>query len=91
MGFFLQRQSTNFLKTHRRDAVITDEGIQILSYTRHSMQLRIEVSLACHTYFDTGHPYMHVMVIFEDLRHYNMKGRDYIEKQTSGPLALAVT
>ena len=47
-----------------RDGTITDEGLQSLTYARHSWPLSIGRSLACHTYFDTGHPF--IMVIFED-------------------------
>ena len=46
------------------DVTITDEGLQILNYTQHLMPLSNEVSLACHTYCDTGHPFM--MVISEN-------------------------
>ena len=37
------------------DITITDEGLQILTYTRHSWPLSSEGSLTCHTYYDTGH------------------------------------
>ena len=36
-----------------------------LTYARHSRPFSSEGSLACHTYCDTGHPFM--MVISEDL------------------------
>ena len=49
------------------DVTITDEGLQILTYARHSWPLSSEGSLACHTYCDTGHPFK--MVISEDLWH----------------------
>ena len=35
-------------------------------YTQPSLPLSSEGSLACHTYFDTGHPF--IIVIFEDTR-----------------------
>ena len=35
------------------DVTITDEGLQILTYTGHSWPLSSEVSLACHTYFNS--------------------------------------
>ena len=38
------------------DVTITCEGLQILSYARHSWPLSSEGSLACHTYSDKGHP-----------------------------------
>ena len=41
--------------------------LQILTYARHSWPLRSECSLACHTYSDTGHPF--IMVICEDPWH----------------------
>ena len=37
------------------DVTITDEGLQILTYTWHSWPLSSEGSLACHTYCDTVH------------------------------------
>ena len=39
------------------DVTITGEGLQILTYARHSWSLSREDSLACHTYCDTGHPF----------------------------------
>ena len=41
--------------------------LKILIYARHSWPLSSEGSLACHTYCDTGHPF--IMVISEDQRH----------------------
>ena len=46
------------------DVFIAGEGLQILTYARHSWPLSSERSLACHTYCDTGHPF--IMVISED-------------------------
>ena len=46
---------------------ITNEGLRILTYARHSWPLSSEASSACHTYYDTGHPF--VMVIFVDPWH----------------------
>ena len=46
------------------DVNITGEGLQILTYARRSWPMSSERSLACHTYFDTGHPF--IMVISED-------------------------
>ena len=46
---------------------IAGEGLQILTYTRHSWPLSILGSLACHAYCDTGHPF--IMVISEDPWH----------------------
>ena len=39
------------------DVTITGRGMKILTYARHLRPLSSEVSLACHTYFDTGHPF----------------------------------
>ena len=46
------------------DVTITGEGLQILTYARHSWPLSSEGSLACHTYCDTDHPF--IMVISKD-------------------------
>ena len=35
-----------------------------IAYTQHSWPLGSEGALACHTYCDTGHPF--IMVIYED-------------------------
>ena len=40
------------------DVTITGEGLHILTYARHSSPLSSESSLACHTYCDTGHPFI---------------------------------
>ena len=49
------------------DVIITCEGLQILTYARHSWPLSSESSLACHTYCDTGH--LFTMDISEDPWH----------------------
>ena len=49
------------------DVNIAREGLQILTYARHSWPLSSEGSLACHTYCDTGHSF--IMVIPEDPLH----------------------
>ena len=49
------------------DGIIAGEGLQILTYSRHSWSLSSEGSLAWNTYYDTGHPF--IMVISEDLFH----------------------
>ena len=46
------------------DVTNKGEGLQIMTYTRHSLPLSSEGSLACHNYCDTGHPF--IMVISED-------------------------
>ena len=46
------------------DVTITSEGLQILTYTRNLLPSSSGGSLACHTYSDTGHPF--IMVISED-------------------------
>ena len=43
--------------------IFAGEWLQILTYDRHSWPLSSDGSLACHTYCDTGHPFM---VIPED-------------------------
>ena len=53
----------NFHSYMYEDVTITGEGLQILTYARHSWPLSSEDSLACHTFCDTGHPFM--MVISE--------------------------
>ena len=40
------------------DVTITDQGIQMFTYARHSWPLSSEGSLACPTYCDTGHPFI---------------------------------
>ena len=46
------------------DVTIVVESLQNLTHARHSWSLSSEDSLACHTYCDTGHPF--IMVISED-------------------------
>ena len=36
------------------DVIIADEGLKILTFSRHSLPLSSEGSLACHTYCDMG-------------------------------------
>ena len=48
------------------DVTITDEELQILVYTQHSWPLSSEGSLVCHTYCDTGHPF-----VWSSLRTHN--------------------
>ena len=47
------------------DVTITGEGLQFSTYARNSWPLSSEGSLVCHTYSDTGNPF--IMVISEDL------------------------
>ena len=49
------------------DVTIAGEGLQILTYARHSWPLSSEDSLTCHTHCDTGLPF--IMVISEDPLH----------------------
>ena len=49
------------------DITIAGEGLQILTYARLSWSLSSEGSLTCHTYCDTGLPF--IMVISEDPWH----------------------
>ena len=46
------------------DVTIAKEGLQILTYAWHSWPLSSEGSLTCHTYCDTGLPF--IMLISED-------------------------
>ena len=52
------------------DVTITSEGLQILTYARHSWPLSIEGSSTCHTLCNTGHPF--IMVISEDPWLFNL-------------------
>ena len=49
------------------DVTIAGEGLQILTYGRHSLPLSSEGSLTCHTYCETG--LLFIMVISEDPWH----------------------
>ena len=49
------------------DVTIAGEGLQILTYARHSWPLSSEGSLKCHTYCDTSLPF--IRVISEDAWH----------------------
>ena len=49
----------------KEDVTVTGEGLQILTCTLHLWTLCSESSLACHAYYDTGHPF--IRVIPEDL------------------------
>ena len=46
------------------DATVTGEGLQSLTNERHSLPLSSKASSACHSYCDTGHPF--IMVIYTD-------------------------
>ena len=61
--FGVLRPTREFFHSYR-DLNITGEGLQILTYARHSWPLSSEGYLACHTYCDTGHPF--IKVISED-------------------------
>ena len=52
------------------DATIAGEGLQILTYARHSWPLSTEGSLTRHTQCDTGLPF--IMVISEDSLHLHL-------------------
>ena len=47
------------------------EGLQILNYARHSWPFSSEGSLACHTYCDTGHPFIIVISRTSDTHTYS--------------------
>ena len=53
--------STREFFTHIETSTITGEGLQILINDRHLWPLSSEGSLACHTYCDTGHPFIMVL------------------------------
>ena len=40
------------------DVTIAGEGLHILTYVQHSWPLSSEGSLACHTYWEMGHPFI---------------------------------
>ena len=63
--FFFFESPTRECFTH-----MAGEGLQMFTYARHSWPLSIEGSLACHTYCDTGHPF--IIFIFEDPWHSNL-------------------
>ena len=65
MFVFLSHSRENFSLIWR--STITSEGLQILTNARHLWSLSSDCSLACHTYFDTGHPF--IMFISKDLWH----------------------
>ena len=68
------------------DVTITDEGLQILIYARHSSPFSIECSLTYQTHCDTGQPF--IMIISEDPWHSiiwvnnSLVGRKPLNKQT---------
>ena len=49
------------------NVTIASEGLQILTYALHLWHLSSEGSLVCHTYCDSGHPF--IMVFSEDPSH----------------------
>ena len=51
------------------DVTISGEGLQSLTYTRHSCPLRSEGSLACHTYCATAHQFYWLSPRTVTLRH----------------------
>ena len=53
-GFFL---SHSRLLNSYGDITFTGEGVQILTFARHSWSLSSKCDLACHTYCDMGHPF----------------------------------
>ena len=57
LGFIVPLE--NFSLIWRRHP--TGEGLQILTFAWHSWPLSSEGSLACHTYCDTGHPFLMVI------------------------------
>ena len=68
-------QSRNFYSFGDFTIIWFSEGLQILTYTRHSCPLRNEGSLACYTYCDTDQSF--IMVISEDKWHTHLWGWRY--------------
>ena len=64
LGFFVPFEREFFTDM---GSTITSEGLQILTNARHLWSLSSDCSLACHTYFDTGHPF--IMFISKDMCH----------------------
>ena len=62
--FFVPLENFSFIWTA---LTIIDEGLQILTYTWHSLPLSNEGYLMCHTYNDMGQP--SIMVISKDPWH----------------------
>ena len=64
---FVSSISTHWRMFHLFGSVnitCTSEGLQVLTYARHSWPLSREESLVCHTYCNREH--LFIMVIFED-------------------------
>ena len=61
LGFFVLVENFSLIY---EDVTIAVEGLQILTFARHSWPLSGKGSLACHTYCDTRHPF--IMIISED-------------------------
>ena len=68
------------------DITIASEGLQILTYARHSWPLSSEGSLACHTYCDTGHIIPFIMVISEDRPTTLTPNAEYLAVELSLPV-----
>ena len=66
------------------DVTIASEGPQILTYARHSWPLSSEGSLTCHTYCDTGLPF--IMVISEDPLHSHLHVAERLAVELSLPV-----
>ena len=64
------------------DVTISGEGLHIFTYARHLWPLSSEGSFACHTYYDTGRPF--IMVISENPWH------TPIAERLAGELSLPV-
>ena len=81
--FEILRHTREFLHSYG-DVKIIREGLQILTYTRHSWSFSSEGSLACHTFCDTGHPF--IMIISEDPWHSQL----YVAERLAVELSLPV-
>ena len=66
-GFFWRKLRPSRKHSTYGDVTITGEGLKSLNYTRHLWPMNSEVSSACHSYFDTGNPF--IMFISEDPWH----------------------
>ena len=65
--FVVLRLTRKFFHSYR-DVNITGKRLQILPYTRRSWPLSSKDSLACHSYFDKGHMFIHGEKIFSASR-----------------------
>ena len=68
------------------DVTIAGEGLQILTYTRHSRPLSSEGSFTCHTYCDTGHPFLRSSPRTHDIRTRDSRTAERLAVELSLPV-----